>query len=209
MKELSRSTRAVSGGRSYEEVVANNIPNKTDKITVDKNARKNKLSRILQAEALKGDLKWWVAMLGKLTLLTKSQGFRVQLQLDVEKSIHAVSKSGGDDLSVVPGSLSISKGNQRKVSVEKSGSNGKTSAGAFMEEETAIIKRREEEDFLANANSPVMQIRDSRTVVWPGNKGVGANEPTCPGTKNLNGGDFQMGRLGANRPKIARPKIAN
>ncbi|GAB4826704.1 hypothetical protein Ancab_033598 [Ancistrocladus abbreviatus] len=171
MKELSRSIRAVRGGRSYKEVVANNIPNKTDKITVDKNARKNKLSRILQAEAFKGDLKWWVAMLGELTLSTKSQGFRFN-------------------------------------SIWKDTS-GKTSAGAFMEEETALIKRREEEDFLANANSPVMQIRDSRTVVWPGNKGVGANEPTCPGTKNPNGGDFQMGRLGANRPKIARPKIAN
>ncbi|GAB4831121.1 hypothetical protein Ancab_005131, partial [Ancistrocladus abbreviatus] len=47
MKEPSRSTRAVRGGRSYMEVVVNYKPNEVDKLMVGKEASKNRYNRIL------------------------------------------------------------------------------------------------------------------------------------------------------------------
>ncbi|GAB4837474.1 hypothetical protein Ancab_002334 [Ancistrocladus abbreviatus] len=162
---------------------------------------------------------------------------RVYSQPIVEKSTHSDSENGGDELSVVPCSLSGSMGNQRKVSMENSSSHdnkeapissetnddkcckklglgknhytekdgrilGKrwteensnygcvSSSGKFFGwsiygEETALIKRREEEDFLANTNSPIVQITDSKTTVGLGKEGVGADMPTYLGNKKI------------------------
>ncbi|GAB4837469.1 hypothetical protein Ancab_002329, partial [Ancistrocladus abbreviatus] len=59
---------------------------------------------------------------GETIFSTGKDRGRVHSQPVVEKSTHSDSKSGGDELLVVPCSLSSSTGNQRKVSTENSSS---------------------------------------------------------------------------------------
>ncbi|GAB4825372.1 hypothetical protein Ancab_008243 [Ancistrocladus abbreviatus] len=125
---------------------------------------------------------------------------RVPMQYDTGNSTYSTRNKGSGGLSLVPCSLFITKGlgqsHRTKEARQNSGkslmveplvgryvsSPRKTSAGAFMEEETDLIKRREEELFLEP--SPVVQSLDSRKTIGSVSKGARAYGPTLPWSSN-------------------------
>ncbi|GAB4836297.1 hypothetical protein Ancab_001212 [Ancistrocladus abbreviatus] len=83
LKEISQSSGAVRGRRLYKEVVENNTLAMVDRLTGDRDTRKHKPNRILQAEALKRDLQWLKeCYVGETYAIDQVPGLQDQFQME-------------------------------------------------------------------------------------------------------------------------------